>query len=47
MSRQEKTQVSLGICPVWSEPSLCAQWVSKDPSFLHADSENSDQTAIL
>ena len=35
-----KTQISLGICPVWSESSLCAQWVAKDPSFLHADSED-------
>ena len=24
--------------------SLCAQWVAKDPWFLHADSEDSDQT---
>ena len=31
------------IRPVWSESSLCAQWVAKDPSFLHADSEDSDQ----
>ena len=23
---------------------LCAQWVAKDPSFLHADSKDSDQT---
>ena len=29
--------------PVWSESSLCAQWVAKDPSFLHADSQDSDQ----
>ena len=37
-----KTQISLGICPVWSESSLCAQWVhvAKDPSFRHADSED-------
>ena len=28
-----KTQISLGIRPVWSESSLCAQWVAKDPSF--------------
>ena len=34
-----KTQMSLGIRPVWSESSLCAQWVAKDPSFLHADSD--------
>ena len=32
-----KTQISLGIPPVWSESSLCAQWITKDPSFLHAD----------
>ena len=32
------------ICPVWSESSLCAQCVAKDPSFLHADSKDSDQT---
>ena len=31
--RPAKTQVSLGIRPVWSESSLCAQWVAKDPSF--------------
>ena len=35
-----KTQISLGIRPVWSESSLCAQWVAKDPTFLHADSED-------
>ena len=38
--RPLKTQISLGIRPVWSESSLCAQWVAKDPSFLHADSED-------
>ena len=26
------------------ESSLCAQWVVKDRTFLHADSEDSDQT---
>ena len=31
---QAKTKISLGIRPVWSEPSLCAQWVAKDPNFL-------------
>ena len=36
-----KTQISLGIPPVWSESSLCAQWVAKDPRFLHADSKDS------
>ena len=38
-----KTQISLGIRPVWSESSLCAEWVAEDPSFLHADSEDTDQ----
>ena len=35
-----KTQISLGSHPVWSESLLCAQWVAKDPSFLHADSQD-------
>ena len=42
-----KTQISLGIRPVWSESSPCAQRVAKDPSFLHADSEDSDQTGRM
>ena len=29
------------------QSSLCAQWVAKDPRFLHADSENSDQTGWM
>ena len=45
--RQAKTQISLGIHPVWSESSLCAQWVAKDPSFLYVDSEDSDQTGQM
>ena len=28
------------MCAVWWESSLCAQWVAKDPSFLHADRED-------
>ena len=45
--RPAKTQISLGIRPVWSESLLCAQWVAKDSSFLHADSEDSDQTGRM
>ena len=45
--RPAKTQISLGIRPVWSESSLSAQWVAKDPSFLPADSEDSDQTGRM
>ena len=41
--RPAKTQISLGIHPVWSESSLCTQWVAKDSSFLEADSEDSDR----
>ena len=38
--------------PAKTQPSLirvfsCAQWVAKDPSFLHADSEDSDQTGLV
>ena len=33
--RPAKTQISLGMRR--SESSLCAQWVAKDPTFLHAD----------
>ena len=29
-----KTQISLGIRPVWSESSLCAQWVVKIQAFF-------------
>ena len=45
--RPAKTWISLGIRPVWSESSLCAQWVGKDQSFLRADSEDSDQTGRM
>ena len=41
-----KTQISLGIRPVWSESSLCAQWIAKDLIFLHADIKDSDQTGL-
>ena len=45
--RPGKTQISLGICPVWSESSLCTQWVAKDPSFLYVDNKDSDQTGRM
>ena len=45
--RPAKTHISLGIRPVWSESSLCAQWVDEDPRFLHADIEDSDQTGRM
>ena len=32
---------------VWSESSLCDQWVAKDPRFLHVDSKDSDQTGRM
>ena len=38
--RPGKTQIGLGIRPVWPESLLCAQRVAMDPSFLHADSED-------
>ena len=45
--RPAKTQISQGIRPVWSEFSLCTYWVAKDPSFLHADNKDSDQTGQM
>ena len=42
-----KTQISLGIHPVWSESSLCTQWTAKDPNFLHADSRCSGWSESL
>ena len=38
---------SPGRPPSLIESSLCTQWVAKDPSFLHADSEDSDQTGRM
>ena len=29
------------------QSSVCVQWVAKDPSFLHTDSEDSDQTGLI
>ena len=45
--RPAKTQISLGICPVWSESSLCSQWIAKDLIFLDADSKDSDPTGRM
>ena len=45
--QQAKTPISLGIRPVRSESSLCAQWVAKDLSFLRTDSEDSNQTGRM
>ena len=48
--RTAKTLIRLGGCPGWSDsdqPGHFAQWVAKDPRFLHADSEDSDQTGRM
>ena len=34
-------------CAQSDQSLLCAQWVAKDPSFLHADSKDSDQTGRM
>ena len=48
------TKPTMWLCTQWtpirlgrSESSLCALWVAKDPSFLHADSKDSDQTRLM
>ena len=45
--RPAKTQISLGICPLWSESSLDDLLIAKDRIYLHADSEDSDQTGRM
>ena len=48
--RPAKTQISLRIrevSSVWSESLLGAFWIEKDAKFLHADNEDSDQTARM
>ena len=44
---QRRLPISMDIRPVWSESLLCAQWVAKDPCFLHADSKDSNQTGQM
>ena len=44
--RHDKTN-KMCVCPVWSESSLCSQWVATDPMFLHANSADSDQTGRI
>ena len=38
--RPAKTQISLGICPVWSVFAMRSMGSSKDLKFLHADSKD-------
>ena len=40
-----KTQISLSAQS--DQSSLSTHWVTKDPNFLHADSEDSDQTGQM
>ena len=56
MSR-DMTKPTKWMCAQWrlrsawasaqSDHSLCAQWIAKDPDFLRADSEDSDQTGRM
>ena len=56
--RHDMTKPTKWVCPqrrlrsAWpsaqsDQSLLCTQWVAKDPSFLHADSEDSDQTGQM
>ena len=45
--RTAKTQISLGICRVWSVSLQCSRWVAKNPRFFHTDSEETDQTGRI
>ena len=44
---QTKIQISLRIRAVWLKSSMGAFWIAKDAKFLHADNEDSDQTARM
>ena len=45
--RQAKIQIRLRTRAVWSESSLGAFRMAKDARFIHADNEDSDQTARM
>ena len=45
--RRAKTQISLDITSVSQKSSQYAQWVAKGSNFLHADSEDTDQTELM
>ena len=45
--RQGKIQINLHVGAVWSESSLGAFCIAKDAKFLHADNEDSNQTARM
>ena len=45
--RTAKFQITLRIRAAKSKYSLGAFWIGKDASFLHADNEDSDQTAWM
>ena len=42
-----KTQISLGIRPVWPKSSLCALWLAKDSNLLKANDVDFDQTGRM
>ena len=42
-----KTQISLGICPVWSESLLCTEWVAKEKAWVLSYPSDSDQTRLI
>ena len=44
-ARRAKIQISPRIRTVWSESLLGAFWTAKDAKILHADKEDSNQTA--
>ena len=44
--RLAKTKISWASAQS-DQSSMCAHWVAKEPSFLHADSEDSDQTGWM
>ena len=47
MTKQTTIVVTGALRVKSDQSSLCTQWIAKDPSFLHADSKDSDQTGQM
>ena len=47
MTKPTKWHMSPAKSAQSDQSSLCAQWVAKEPRFLHADSEDSDLTGWM
>ena len=47
MCTQRRLRSDWASDPIWSESSLCTQWVAKESNLFQADSDGSDQTGRM